>query len=156
MSTLEERDRTRGSCQCARVTYALNTKALTSYACHCTECQKQSASAFALSVPVFAKDFTIQGKVRSYHRGTESGAVTHCVFCPSCGTRLYHQSERSPLLLTLKGGTLDEAHALVPVAHLWVRSMHRWMLLPDDVARFETQPDDLASWRLNLLEQHAG
>ena len=41
-----------GGCQCGAVRYTLATDKITAYACHCLECQKQSASAFAISVPI--------------------------------------------------------------------------------------------------------
>ena len=39
-----------GGCQCGAVRYAIAAAPLTVYACHCTDCQRQSGSAFALSL----------------------------------------------------------------------------------------------------------
>ena len=36
-----------GGCQCGGVRYEIKAKPLTVYVCHCTECQRQSGSAFA-------------------------------------------------------------------------------------------------------------
>jgi hypothetical protein len=65
-----------GGCQCGRVRYR--------YACHCRECQKQSASAFGLSVPVPSADLTVQGDVGCYERQADSGAKTACSKGRSC------------------------------------------------------------------------
>ena len=143
-----------GACQCGRISYALAPRAYSVYACHCLECQKQTASAFALSMPVWAADMTLDGSPSIFVRATESGTRTHCYFCPDCGTRLYHSSERSPAILTVKAGTLDRAGMLAPVAHLWASRKQPWLLLPPDVPCFDTQPDDLKAWRDRLLPQH--
>lgn len=140
-----------GGCQCGNVRYWLTTENIIVYACHCQECQKQTASAFALSVPVLRDDFMIEGPLASYDRSAASGATTSCWFCPACGTRLYHQSSGSPHFITLKGGTLDDTSDLAPVAHLWIRRKQPWLQLPGGIQTFETQPDDLKSWRERLL-----
>ena len=44
-----------GGCQCGQVRYEVKRDRLAVYACHCNECQKQSASAFSLSVAIQAK-----------------------------------------------------------------------------------------------------
>jgi hypothetical protein len=41
-----------GGCQCGAVRYEIAAAPLTLYACHCAECQRQSGSAFGLSMPV--------------------------------------------------------------------------------------------------------
>lgn len=142
-----------GGCQCGAVRYELSGGQVVSYACHCLECQKQSASAFAISVPVKADDLSVTGPLAAYERGTDSGSRTNCWFCSTCGTRIYHQSARSSQVVTLKGGTLDDPSALVPFAHLWVSRKHAWLMLPaaPDVEIFETQPDDLKAWRDRLV-----
>jgi len=142
-----------GGCQCGRITYALARRSYSVYACHCLECQRQTASAFALSMPVWAADMTLSGEPASYVRATDSGTRTHCHFCPHCGTRLYHRSERSREMLTVKAGTLDHAATLLPVAHLWASRRQPWLLLPPDVPCFDTQPQDLKAWRDRLLPQ---
>jgi hypothetical protein len=140
-----------GGCQCGAVRYAIAPGPLPCYVCHCRECQKQTASAFAISVPVATSRLTVRGDAATYTRATDSGSTTACHFCPTCGTRLFHQSARSPELVTLKAGTLDDASALMPLAHLWVSRKHAWVHIPDDIPAFETQPDDLKAWRTALL-----
>lgn len=141
-----------GGCQCGEVRYTLRGEHYQVYACHCQQCQRQSASAFAMSLPVAAEDFSAQGDLSTYHRPTASGSTTACFFCPRCGVRIYHQSVRSPQLLTLKAGTLDDSAELRPVAHLWTAHKQPWLQLPPEVMTFATQPEDLPAWRLGLLQ----
>ena len=137
-----------GGCQCGAVRYRV-ARIGRAYACHCTECRRQSASAFAISVPVWWDELAVDGAVAEYRRLAASGATTACAFCPACGVRLYHRSSARPDVATLKGGTLDDTP--VPDAHLWVSRKVAWFDLPADDERYSTQPDDLSEWRSRRL-----
>ena len=41
-----------GGCQCGSIRYRIKQEANMLYACHCRDCQKQSGSAFGLSLIV--------------------------------------------------------------------------------------------------------
>lgn len=143
-----------GGCQCGAVRYTIATDTLTAYACHCRECQKQSASAFGISVPVMKTSLTLEGEVHSWRRPTDSGSHTNCHFCSACGSRLYHAGENRPGLVTIKGGSFDNAADLKPVAHIWVKSAAHWIVLPDDVPQWQTQPETMEEW-MTLLGWNA-
>lgn len=140
-----------GGCQCGAVRYRITGPHLVAYVCHCRECQRQSASAFALSIPLSAAEIDVTGTLATYARTTDSGSRTECLYCPACGVRVMHRSARAPENVTLKGGTLDDTSGLVPVAHLWVSRKQPWVRLDPAVPAFETQPADLKAWRDALL-----
>ena len=132
-----------GGCQCGAVRYAIAEAPIALYACHCTECQRQSSSAFGMSMPVPRSGFSVtRGEPTLWQRGGESGRVVRCAFCPTCGTRLFHMPERNPAIVNVKPGTLDDTRWLAPVGHLWTRSRQRWVAVPEDAVRFEGQPPD--------------
>jgi len=142
-----------GGCQCGAVRYRLTGAPGRPYACHCRDCQKQSASAFSVSIPVARGDLAVEGPLTSFEKRADSGAATACWFCPSCGTRLFHASSRAPERATLKVGTLDDTSQIRPVAHLWVSRKQPWVILDPDAAAFDTQPADLATWRALLFPE---
>lgn len=134
-----------GGCQCGEVRYRVSRMPLTLYACHCTDCQRQSSSSFGLSMPVAREGFHVDaGEPRLWQRTAESGRVVACASCPACGTRLFHAPQRNPAIVNVKPGSLDDTHWLAPVAHLWLGSAQGWLQLPDDVLKFEGQPDEFA------------
>ena len=45
-----------GGSQCGAVRYELTGKPLTLVICHCKECQKQTSSAFGMTMPVSKRD----------------------------------------------------------------------------------------------------
>ena len=139
-----------GGCQCGAVRYALSI-APNVYACHCRECQRQSGSAFGMSIPVRRADLTLTGALATWERPAESGARTICSFCPTCGTRIHHASSRSRERVTLKAGTLDDTSVLKPRAHLWTRSKQPWVALDPALPSEATQPGDLRAWREEIM-----
>jgi hypothetical protein len=136
----------KGGCQCGQLRYVLRDRPQTVYCCHCLECQKQSASAFGMSMPVAATDIAITGKVESWERATDTGTRTRCFFCPDCGSRVYHQGSASPDILTIKGGSLDDASGLRPAGHIWVSRKQPWVMIDGDVPQHPTQPKDFQVW----------
>jgi hypothetical protein len=140
-----------GGCQCGAVRYTLAPPVARAYACHCRDCQKQSASAFSLAIPVDRAALRLTGALASFEKRAESGGVTTCWFCPACGVRLFHASSRAPDRATLKVGTLDDTSWVAPASHLWVSRKQPWVILDPAVPAYETQPDDLAAWRRSLF-----
>jgi hypothetical protein len=97
-----------GRCQCGEVCYESVGEPITLYICHCWECQKQSASAFGISLEVSQTSFRItQGVPKYWSRKTDSGRQLKCAFCPTCGSRLWHEYDPPAETLSIKGGSLD-------------------------------------------------
>ena len=134
-----------GGCQCGACRYAIAAPPLTVYACHCTECRRQSGGAFGMSMPVPRAALAMTaGSTRIWARAAASGRVVACAFCPECGTRLFHLPARNAAIANVKPGTLDDTTWLRPVAHLWVRSAPPATIVPSGVLVYEGQPDDFA------------
>ena len=138
-----------GGCQCGQLRYELKNEPLGAYCCHCTQCQRQSGSAFGESLIVARGDWQVtQGEVSTWSRTTERGSVTICHFCAECGTRVMHERQGNAQRVIVKPGTLD--------AHIWPvtsspdasSSAQAWMrpLLTGLV--YEEQPDPMVfAWK---------
>lgn len=130
-----------GGCQCGQIRYEIQAEPLTLYACHCTECQRQSSSAFGMSMPVPREAVKLlQGTPKQWSRPAASGRAVVCFFCGDCGTRLFHQPGRNNKITNIKPGTLDDKRWLQPVANLWTVSAQPWITLSDHRLNFEQQP----------------
>jgi hypothetical protein len=117
---------------------------LTVYACHCTECQRQSGSAFSLSMIVPREGVAIvAGEPKEWLRRTDSGRMVSCMFCDDCGVRLYHNPKANEAITVVKAGTLDDPSWLRPVGHIWTRSAQRWFAIPAKTISYGVQPPDL-------------
>lgn len=132
-----------GGCQCGALRYRINGEPLTLYACHCTECQSQSASAFGLSLWVRRSDLEIlSGDLKVWDRPADSGKRTYCSFCPNCGSRIHHAGTLESEVVSMKAGSLDDTSGLRPVGHIWVRSKQPWVAIDrgPDALVFEKEP----------------
>ena len=142
--------RQQGGCQCGGVRFELSERPEVIYCCHCTECQKQSSSAFGISVRVKRAALTVWGKTAAFTKASGDG-LTVCEFCPDCGSRLFHNRPAYEDKVNIKGGTFDDSDWLRPVGHIWLKSKQPWVLIPEDTLRYEGQPSDYAA----LIDRYA-
>jgi len=136
-----------GGCACGQVRYRSRGRTTGCYACHCTECQTRTGSAFALLLPTTETDFAVEGDVLAVAQVEGEGQVARLYACPRCLTRLYTRNPAWPGLIILRAGTLDDRAELEPAFHIWTRSRQGWFTLPEGRPSFETQPYDPAEWR---------
>lgn len=132
-----------GGCQCGDVRYSIARDSVkTLYCCHCSDCQKQSASAFGMSLITERQGFKLlQGALSVWETRTARDTLKRCHFCPRCGVRIWHDNGDGSALISVKAGTLDDSGVLKPVAHLWTRRAQDWVPLPDSALRFEGEPE---------------
>src|SRR5579872_3787901 len=78
-----------GGCQCGRLRYEITEPPRLIYACHCTDCQKMTGSAFSMALVIGCGSFRLTaGEPRAVRRTADSGrAITRWV-CPDCGSWL--------------------------------------------------------------------
>src|SRR5262245_11006319 len=119
-----------GGCQCGGVRYRVEGEPLALAVCHCTECQRQTGSAFGMSLALPASGFQLlSGELKTFSVRCDSGRTKQCAFCPACGTRIYHQVAASAL--SLKPGTLDDTSWLRPKSHYWTKRRQPWVVIPE-------------------------
>ena len=129
-----------GGCQCGAVRYWVGAPPLTCYVCHCSECQRQSGSAFGMSLLIPTEGFEVAGPTAHLRRVAPSGHASRRHFCPSCGTRLWHAREGADRA-ALKPGTLDRRAWLRPVAHIWTSERQSWVAISPGLAACDGQPE---------------
>lgn len=135
-----------GGCGCGAIRYELAAAPLEVYACHCTDCQRFTSSAFSLGMVMDEAAFRLTGKQAqpAPTHVAESGRIKTRRICPDCGTWVYGTPRPGtlvPMVRIVRGGTLDDTSWLRPTTHYWTRSKQAWIVLPDGDAIFETQPD---------------
>lgn len=144
-----------GGCQCGNIKYRLNAAPQMLYVCHCRDCQRQSSSAFGMSLIMNVADIEfLQGeqRLKSWDTRGDDGAIKRCSFCPDCGTRIMHATDDPRASVSIKAGSLDDTSWLQPIAHIWLRSAQPWVPIDRSATRcYEREPengDELAElWR---------
>lgn len=137
-------DKWTGGCQCGEIRYRIDPGAVdTMYACHCRDCQRQSASAFGISVIVNYSGFDLtSGSVKTWITQSESGNSKRANFCPTCGVRVFHDNGDTSEWISVKGGTLDDPAHLKPGAHLWMKRRQPWLQLGDGLICHNEEPPE--------------
>jgi hypothetical protein len=141
-----------GGCLCGAIRYEIGAYPLLLYACHCTNCQRQSGSAFAMNMPVAASAFRIvRGEPKGWRRLSPSGAEAISWFCADCAGRIHGSRPGRAESVTVRAGSLDDTSWFLPAAHFFMRSAQPWIRPAQDATCYETAPpdfEDLAkAWR---------
>ncbi|MCX4174520.1 MULTISPECIES: GFA family protein [Paraburkholderia] len=129
-----------GGCQCGQVRYRVTAAPLRTVTCHCKECQRQSGSAFGMSMIVSGESLKLTGELKQYTRIADSGNENTGFFCPDCGVRIFQQIKGREAVVVIKPGTLDETSWLRPTDAVWLKRKQDWVSVPDRVQHAEAQP----------------
>lgn len=136
-------------CQCGLVSFSTpNMAPVALYHCHCTECRKQSASAFGTSAlyptaAFFPLAAAAAQRLKCWTRPTDAGGRMHCYFCPDCGSRLFHRAvdaDGTPrATVSVKAGCV-EGLDWRPAVHIYTRSAV--VAIPADAESYDTLPGE--------------
>ena len=125
-----------GGCRCGRVRLRISAPPLLTGACHCTGCQRMTASAFSLSAAIPSEAFSVtQGEpvIGGLH-----GATRH-YFCPHCMSWMFTRPEGIDWLVNLRTAMLDDPSAFPPFIETYTSEKLPWATTPA-VHSFETFP----------------
>ena len=141
-----------GGCACGAVRYRLASAPMFVNCCHCRDCQRQTGSAFVLNALIEADRVTLlAGAPECVPVPTDSGRPHDVYRCPQCRTAVWSDYGRRGVMLFVRVGTLDDASALPPDAHIFTRSKLPWITLPAGVPAFEVYYDMKALWPAESL-----
>jgi len=119
------------------------------HACHCTRCQQRTGSPLAVNLWIERNRVKLlDGEpVKQGESVDETGNTSSSWGCAKCGTcvwTVYHAAV--PGAVFLRAGLLDDPSAFSPDVHIFTRSKHPWVRIPDDVPSFETYYDFKTVW----------
>jgi len=125
-----------GQCRCGQVKFRVRGAPLVTMACHCTGCQRMTASAFSLSALYTSDNFeVVEGDPVL---GGLHGATRH-FFCPHCMSWLFTRPEGMDAFVNVRTAMLEGAADLPPFIETWTREKIPWAATPA-VHSFETLP----------------
>ncbi len=116
-----------GSCRCGQVQLKVRGKPLMTMACHCTGCQKMTASAFSLSalypldaVEVHGLEPVIGGMHGDLHHN----------FCPHCLSWIFTRGKMFGPMINVRATMLDNAAELAPFIETCTDEKLPWASTP--------------------------
>jgi hypothetical protein len=154
----EDRD---GGCACGYVRYRMTARPLIVHCCHCTWCQRQNGSAFAVNALIEAdRVHLLQGNVVDVNVPSPSGKNQRISRCPNCQVAVwsYYLAMRGgigELVRFIRVGTLDDPGAVPPDIHIYTSSKMPWVNLPPDALTVDDYYVTEEVWPDKSLERRA-
>ena len=120
-----------GGCFCGRIRYHVRAAPLFTMACHCTDCQQMTASAFSLGLVVPRDGLALEGgtEPRALAKVGGSGAISTRYLCPVCATWTHTETAGSPDIAVVRPSSLDTRDWVRPLVQIFTRSAHPWALM---------------------------
>jgi hypothetical protein len=124
-----------GGCTCRQVRYRMTTRPLFVHCCHCSWCQRETGTAFALNAMIEADRVQLlQGEVIVVDVPSNSGKGQRISRCPKCAIALWSNYAGSgEAIRFVRIGTLDEPARLPPNIHIFTATKQPWLTLPAGV-----------------------
>ena len=117
-----------GGCRCGQVRLSIGAAPILTMACHCTGCQRMTASAFSLSAAIPADGFAVTAGEPVI--GGLHGAEAHHYFCPRCMSWVFTRAEGLDWFVNLRPTMLDEPRWAVPFLETYTSEKLPWATTP--------------------------
>ncbi|HET8940726.1 MAG TPA: GFA family protein [Rudaea sp.] len=146
-----------GGCTCRNVRYRMLTAPMFVHCCHCTWCQRETGTAFALNAIIEADRVRLLcGDVDVVNTPSNSGKGQRISRCPTCRVALWsNYSGAGDAIRFVRVGTLDEAFRVKPDIHIFTSTRQPWVILPPDVPAVAEYYDNKKYWPRASLERRA-
>lgn len=123
-----------GKCLCEAVQYVVADEFRYAWNCHCSKCRRTTGSAFKPFAGIESSKLTLTtGADKLMIFGTERNHNAHCSVCGS----LLYSLVRDAAYVHVAMGTLVNAPAIRPTAHIFVGSKAPWFTITDDLPQYE-------------------
>jgi hypothetical protein len=124
-----------GGCTCGKVRYRLNDTPLFVNCCHCTWCQRETGTAFALNAVIESNRVDLLGgDTEVIATPSDSGKGQNIVRCRNCKIAVWsHYAGLGELMSYIRVGTLDNPALCPPGAHIFTSSKLPWLKLSGDI-----------------------
>jgi hypothetical protein len=151
----EGSERLDGGCACGTVRYRLLSAPMFVHCCHCTSCQTETGTAFALNALIESERVeTLSGTPQPLLTPSESQRGQQIWRCPECRVALWsNYGGADDRLRFVRVGTLDRPGALPPDIHIYIRSKLPWVQIPEGAVAVEAYYSSKEVWPAESLER---
>jgi len=123
----------KGGCTCGSVRYELTDAPLIVHCCHCTWCQRETGSAFAVNAVIETSKVKVHsGQPEAVVTPSNSGSGQTILRCPTCHVALWsHYRGGGFKAAFVRVGTMDAGHTIDPDIHIYTSTKRPWVELPE-------------------------
>jgi hypothetical protein len=146
-----------GGCTCRFVRYRMKTAPMWVNCCHCSWCQRETGSAFAINALIEADRVEVtQGEVEVVNTPSASGKGQKIARCPRCRVALWsNYAGAGDLVRFVRVGTLDDPARCPPNVHIFTTTKQPWVVLPPSVPAVPEYFKAAELWPKGSLERRA-
>ncbi|MFM8530378.1 MAG: GFA family protein [Ilumatobacteraceae bacterium] len=130
-----------GRCLCESVTFELAGDLIATAVCHCDRCQRQSGGAFSVNLVAHESQLKVNGELGCFEeRGERNDDVyVRRKFCAKCGSPIVSELSKSPGIIAVQAGVLDDKSAVNPTVEVWCVAKQPWVNLPGMAVSLERE-----------------
>ena len=144
----------KGRCSCGEVQYALTEAPLIVHCCHCTYCQRETGSAFAVNGWIeWNRIELLAGSPVDITLPSESGRGQIVSRCPTCQVMVWSQYGAGPKFRFVRLGTLNDPAQFPPEVHIFTSTKQPWVELPKDLPAYPEFYRRSTTWREESLQR---
>ncbi|MES2987985.1 MAG: GFA family protein [Pseudomonadota bacterium] len=144
-----------GGCRCGELRIRITQPPMITMACHCTGCQKMSASAFSLTAIIPEAGFEViagEPVIGGLH-----GAEAQHHHCDYCKSWVFTTSPHAPGMVNVRPTTLDDARWATPFAETFLSEGLAWAKTPARHSYQEFPPmEDFGRLIAEYAREHGG
>ncbi len=144
-----------GACTCGFVRYRLASRPMFVHCCHCTWCQRETGTAFALNAMIESERVDLlSGKPEVVDTPSGSGKGQKISRCPRCRIALWsNYAGAGDAVRFVRVGTLMEPGRLPPDIHIFTSTKQPWVVIPPGMPAVAEYYDRQAHWPRESLER---
>lgn len=148
-----------GGCTCGHLRYRVKSAPLIVHCCHCTWCQRQTGTAFAINAPIEADRVELLvGNVKEFSMATPSGKGQTIARCQKCMVAVwgnYYMGGLERRVRFIRAGSLDNPELLPPDIHVFTSAKQPWVVLPPTARAVSVFYDFATTWSDDSLKRRA-
>ncbi len=131
-----------GGCLCGAIRYRSTASPVRGVICHCSMCRKHSGAPILVFVHFPLESFSWLKEEPARYRSSQ---FAERGFCPTCGSTVTMHEEILADRVQIAVGSLDEPERVRPDDHVWTKDQIVWFEVSDDLPRFPTSSDAVAT-----------
>ena len=141
MDAMTSTPQRQAACACGQLKIRLAGDPRIVSSCHCLACQRRTGAIFASNSFFDRKQVVaIEGEHRAYRRQGDSGSWLTFQFCPTCGSTVFWENERTPDSISVAIGAFADPTFPAPVRTVWTASKHPWLQFPEGIVHHREDP----------------